>query len=389
MEQRLLRKNALRFVILIGIVSLFADMTYEGARGVAGPYLGLLGASATVIGVVAGLGEFLGYGLRLISGYIVDKTAAYWKITFLGYFINLISVPLLALTHHWLSAAILLVLERIGKAIRNPARDAMLSHAGQNVGMGWAFGLHEALDQIGAMTGPLLLAFIFYLHGTYQQGFAALLVPAVLALTVLTVCARLYPHPRDLEKINPQISTEGYSKSFWIYLIATSFIAIGYVDFPLMAFHLVKIDHFQLWWIPLAYALAMGINGLVAPLLGFLFDRFGVSVILALTFISLWFAPLVFFGHLTLEIIGLMLWSIGISGQQTMMRALIGKMINRDQRASAYGLFNVCFGFSWFIGSAAVGLLYTKSIVLMVSFSVFWQLLALPLLGIIRGKLKS
>src|SRR6266851_5275166 len=176
------RKTALRFVWLIGLVSFFADMTYQGAHGNAGPYLALLGASGTVVGVVAGAGEFVNYGLRLVFGYWTDRTRAYWAFAFPGYAINLVAVPALALTHHWPSAAALLILERTGKGMRTPARDVMLSHAADQVGRGWAFGLHEAMDQAGGMMGPLLVAGILFTNRGYHASFAVLAIPAALAL---------------------------------------------------------------------------------------------------------------------------------------------------------------------------------------------------------------
>ena len=159
--------TALKFVVLLGVVSLFADMTYEGARSITGPYLAILGASATAVGIVAGFGELIGYALRLVSGYISDRTGKYWTVTLFGYFINLLAVPLLALAGSWEVAAFLMITERMGKAIRNPSRDAMLSHATQSIGRGWGFGLHEAMDQIGAILGPLIVATVLYLNGGF------------------------------------------------------------------------------------------------------------------------------------------------------------------------------------------------------------------------------
>src|SRR5262249_27226269 len=133
-------KSALRFVLLLGVVSLFGDMTYEGARSITGPYLGTLGATAAVVGVVAGAGELVGYALRFVSGLFADRTHRYWATTIVGYAINLFSVPLLALSGSWPAAAGLIITERAGRAIRKPAGDAMLSHAGSVIGHGWAFG---------------------------------------------------------------------------------------------------------------------------------------------------------------------------------------------------------------------------------------------------------
>ena len=182
------KATALRFVILLGIVSLFADMTYESARSISGPYLATFGASAAVVGFVAGFGELVGYALRLISGYLADRTGKYWTITIVGYACNLLAVPLLALAGHWWVAASLMIIERIGKAIRVPSRDAMLSHAGHKMGMGWVFGLHEALDQLGAMLGPLIVAGILYFKGSYQQSFAILLIPALFSFGCACLC---------------------------------------------------------------------------------------------------------------------------------------------------------------------------------------------------------
>ena len=197
------RASAVKFIVLLGMVSLFADMTYEGARSVTGPYLGILGASAALVGFIAGFGEFLGYALRLASGYLTDRTGGYWPITILGYGVNLAAVPLLALTGRWELAVLLIVAERAGKAIRTPARDAMLSHAGSQTGLGFAFGLHGALDQTGAIAGPMIVSAALYFKGGYQNGFAILAIPAALAILVLLFARHFYPRPRDLEVARP------------------------------------------------------------------------------------------------------------------------------------------------------------------------------------------
>ena len=262
----LTKGTALKFVILLSVVSLFADMTYEGARSITGPFLGLLGANAAVVGFVAGFGEFIGYALRIVSGYLADKTGKYWTITIVGYTCNLLAVPLLALAGHWWIAAALMILERAGRAIRVPSRDAMLSHAGHSMGMGWVFGLHEAIDQIGAMLGPLIVALVLYLKGSYQQSFAILLIPALLALTILIFARWLYPHPHELEAQQDRIEAQGMNASFWLYLLGASLIAAGYADFPLMAYHFQKTNVLSPIWIPVSYAIAMGLNSISAPL---------------------------------------------------------------------------------------------------------------------------
>jgi len=374
------RKVAFKFIILLGLVSLLADMTYEGARGITGPYLALLGASGTVVGIVAGFGELVGYALRLLSGYISDKTGRYWLITILGYAINLLAVPLLALAGRWEIAATLMITERIGKAIRTPSRDAMLSHATKEIGHGWGFGLHEAMDQIGAMLGPLIVAGVLFIKGGYKTSFAVLLIPALLALIVLLTARYLYPRPRDLETASVALETKGFPKAFWIYLVAVAFIAAGYVDFPLAAYHLKKFSIVSDNWIPIFYAIAMGVDALAALVFGRLFDRKGVSILIFAVFASLFFAPLVFLGGFYLALFGIVLWGIGMGAQESIMRAGIADMISANKRASAYGVFNAGYGLFWFLGSAAVGIFYDISIPLLIAFSVIAQLASIPFL---------
>ena len=378
------KQSALKFVVLIGVVSLFADMTYEGARSITGPYLAVLGASGTIVGIVAGFGELVGYGLRLVSGYISDRTGRYWPITLVGYVINMLAVPLLALAGSWPLAALLMIAERAGKAIRNPPRDAMLSHATKEMGRGWGFGIHEALDQIGAVLGPLIVTAVLYFKGSYQTGFAVLLVPALLALSVLLAARLLYPRPRDLETILPELETKGFSRKFWLYLVAASLVGAGYVDFPLIAYHFEKASVVSENWIPVFYAVAMGVDALAALLFGYLFDRIGFSILIIVAFVSAFFAPLVLLGGFYLALVGMGLWGVGMGAQESIMRAAIAEMVPANRRASAYGIFNAGFGLFWFLGSAVMGLLYDLSLPVLICFSVVTQLAAVPLFFLVR-----
>lgn len=376
--------TALKFVILLGVVSLFADMTYEGARSITGPYLAILGASATAVGIVAGFGELIGYALRLVSGYISDRTGKYWTVTLFGYFINLLAVPLLALAGRWEIAALLMVAERMGKAIRNPSRDAMLSHATQSIGRGWGFGLHEAMDQIGAILGPLIVAGVLYLKGGYRTSFAILLIPALLALFVLIVARALYPRPRDLEVASVELKTKGFSRVFWLYLAAVSLIAAGYVDFPLISFHFEKLSVVSKVWIPVFYAVAMGVDALSALFFSRLFDRIGLSILIVVSLLSSLFAPLVFLGGFNLALVGMALWGVGMGAQESIMRAAIAEMVPMNKRSTAYGIFNAGFGLFWFLGSALIGFLYDISVPSLIIFSVVMQLASVPLFVLIR-----
>jgi len=378
------QEAALRFVLLLGVVSLLADMAYEGARSITGPFLGELGASAAVVGIVAGFGELVGYGLRLVSGYISDRTGRYWAVTFIGYVVNLLAVPLLALAGRWEIAAALMIAERMGKAIRNPARDAMLSHATKRMGRGWGFGLHEAMDQIGAILGPTIVAAVLYFRGGYRFGFGVLLLPALLALGVLFLARLLYPRPRDFELDPGKLETKGFGPRFWLYLAAVAFIAAGYVDFPLIAYHLKKVAIAKDDWIPILYALAMGVDALAALLFGRLFDKFGFTVLAFVTLATSLFAPLVFLGDFHYALVGMSLWGAGMGAQESIMRAAIAEMIPANRRGAAYGLFNTGYGVFWFLGSALMGILYDSSLVSVVIFSLALQLISVPLLLIVR-----
>ena len=383
-NSNLSKQSALKFVVIIGVVSLFADMTYEGARSITGPYLAFLGASGTIVGIVAGFGELIGYGLRLVSGYISDRTGRYWPITLVGYVINMLAVPLLALAGSWPLAALLMIAERAGKAIRNPPRDAMLSHATHEMGRGWGFGIHEALDQIGAVLGPLIVTAVLYFKGSYQTGFAVLLVPALQALSVLLAARLLYPRPRDLETILPELETKGFSRKFWLYLVAASLVGAGYIDFPLIAYHFEKASVVSDNWIPVFYAVAMGVDALAALLFGYLFDRIGFSILITVSFVSAFFAPLVLLGGFYLALVGMGLWGVGMGAQESIMRAAIAEMVPINRRASAYGIFNAGYGLLWFLGSALMGFLYDVSIPYLILFSVAAQLASVPVFLFVR-----
>lgn len=363
-------------------------MTYEAARSITGPYLATLGATAALVGFVAGFGEFLGYSLRLASGYLADKTQRYWTITIIGYIINVMAVPALALAGDWSIASLLIILERTGKAIRTPARDAMLSHAGSQVGVGWAFGLHEALDQWGAMIGPLGVAAVLYYKGTYQECFGLLLIPACLTLIVIVIAFKLYPKPQHLETQSKRLEPHGMTTPFWVYLMGAGLIAAGYADFSLIAYHFEKKDILSPAWIPIFYAFAMGVTTISSPLLGYLYDRRGIIVLIWVTLLSATFAPFVFLGSFYFTMLGIMLWSIGIGAHESLMRAIIAHMISPRKRASAYGVFNAGFGTFWFAGSVMSGFLYDFSISAVVVFSVVIQFLAVPLLVLVQKRIE-
>ena len=371
---------ALRFIVLIGILSFFADFTYEGSRSIVGPYMASLQASGAIVGIVSGLGELLGYGLRLFSGRLADTTGRYWPITIFGYVIQMASVPALALTSSWPSAAALIILERIGKAIRNPPRDVMLSHAGKQAGgYGWAFGLHEALDQFGAMFGPLAVAAILARNGSYQEAFAVLLAPAVINLTLVLIARWLYPKPEDMEVVPANVSGARLPRIFWVYLLGAALVAAGFADYSLIAYHFSRAGTVPSNWITIFYAVAMGVSGTGSLALGRLFDRFGFRVLVVLTLVSALFAPLVFLGGFWPALLGAAIWGLGMGVHESIIPAAVTPMVSPRRRASAFGVFTAGYGVFWFIGSALIGVLYDVSLPAVIAFCVVTQIIALPI----------
>jgi predicted MFS family arabinose efflux permease len=387
MVKRDVGKLAFRFVLIIGVVNLFADMTYEGGRGITGPFLGSLGASATIVGFVAGFGELMGYGLRSISGYFADKTHRYWSFIFAGYAINMLAVPALALAGNWPAAALLIIAERTGRAIRRPAVEGMISHAGESIGSGWVFGLNEALDQAGATVGPIITALVLYLKGSYRNAFAVLLVSALLCLGTVVVARILYARPHELEEKSGEfLQTKGFSGAYWIYLAAGTLIAAGFADFSLIAFHFQKAATVAQSIIPVFYAVAMAMGGLASLVFGRLLDKLGLPILLLAFFLSALFAPFVFLGGFTPALIGMILWGIGLGAQDSLLKAVLAGAVHAEKRSTAFGIFDTGFGIAWFVGSSIMGLLYDKSIPALVVFSVLLQLVALPVLFLAKGQ---
>jgi MFS family permease len=376
-------RSALHFVLTIGIVNFFADFTYEGARGIVGPFLASLGASAAIVGFVAGLGELLGYGLRSVSGYLADKSHRHWTFAFVGYAINMLAVPALAFARQWPLASGFVVAERVGRGIRKPTVEAMLSYAGKSIGAGWVFGLNEALDQGGATIGPLLMALILYLNHGFRTGFAILLIPALCCLALLTAARLLHPRPHELEQgTRHTYTTTNLTRAYYTYLGAAVLVAGGFADFALIGFHFQKARILSEGSIPVFYAIAMASSAIVSIPLGRLFDRFDANISLFAFLISAAAAPFVFLGAKTFALIGMVFWGIGMSAQGSLFQAMLTGVVAPQKRSTAFGLFDAGYGLAWFGGSALMGLLYDKSVVAVAFFSTILQLAAIPIICI-------
>ncbi|MFA4888465.1 MAG: MFS transporter [Candidatus Omnitrophota bacterium] len=373
-----IRRRALGFIVLFGLVSLFGDLVYEGARSVNGSYLKLFAVDAVTLGLVTGAGEFLGYALRLVSGYLSDKTKSYWLLTIIGYGL-LVSVPLLSLAGIWQIAALLIITERIGKAIRSPARDVILSQASSRVGTGFGFGLHEAMDQIGAVVGPLIFTVYFTLVGkgqigiaAYQLGYAFLWIPFLLVMFCLFIAYRRIPHPAVLEIGQERVkAADKLSKLFWLYTLFTFAATLGFCSFVLLAFHFKSANILSDAQIPLYYAIAMGIDAVAALSIGKLYDvikkrknnhNAGLNLLVIIPCVTLLMPLFIFSQHRIVIVFGVLCWGIVMGIHETIMRSAISDITSLNKRGAGYGIFNATYGLAFFLGSVLLGFLYDRSI---------------------------
>jgi len=388
--QRHPMSSALKFVLVVGTLSFFADCTYEGSRSIIGPYLGTLGVGALTIAVISGLGEFLGYSLRLVSGRGADRTGRYWAITIGGYLVQMAAVPALAFAGNWMLAALLIIIERVGKATRNPPRDAMLSHAAATIGYGWGFGVHEALDQFGAMVGPLLVAVVLAVsQHDYKLAFEALAVPALITVSLVLVARHFFPRPHDLSAAAADVARAGLPRAFWPYLVGAMLAAAGLADFALIAFHLQQARTVSAPLVPVLYAVAMAVSGVGSLVFGRLFDRFGIGILVPLAVGAAAYAPLVFLGGTSAAVIGAALWGLGMGVQESIIPAAVAPMVPAARRASTYGLFTGAYGTAWVLGSVAIGLLFSVSLAAVTAFAVVAQLAAIPFIIVARSRLRE
>ncbi|AGB01546.1 MFS transporter [Methanoregula formicica] len=377
------RVRAYRLVLLFGIVAALGDVVYEGGRSVAGPFLLVLGASAFMVSFIAGFGEFVGYAIRIATGYLADKTRQYWIFVLTGYLL-IGAIPLLVLAGSWEIAACLLIAERIGKAVRSPAKDAILSHATISVGRGWGFGLHEALDQIGAVAGPLLFVAALAANGNYRGGFALLAIPFVLLIIALAAAWKSMPDPLAFEAgvraPRMQDTKAGETRRLRLYAVFTALTMAGFVVFPLLAFHYKALGIIPDAEIPLFYAIAMGVDAVAALAIGKAYDRYGIGVLTLVPVTGILIALVAFSPSYPVALAGAVLWGISMGMQETVLRAAVADLTAMGERGFAYGIFNTIYGGAWFAGSMAIGALYTLGPVYAAGFMVLLQAAALPVL---------
>ena len=378
--------GAIAFITLMGIVSLFSDLTHEGARSILGEYLNLAGASAAAIGFVSGIGELCGYSLRLISGLIADKTKKYWTLVIAGYVIQVLAIPALALVpeHGWVWACGLVILERVGKAVKKPAKNTLVRFAASEIGTGKGFAYQEFLDQLGAFLGPILLFVTALVKGTddlfqtYRISFAVLLVPALITIALVLAAKIKYPDPEMFEKQEDKPENFRFGKSFALFMASICFFAFGFADFTLITLHAANTGAFPESTLSLLYAAAMAEDAFAALFFGWLFDRIGLKALIISTLCSTFFSCFIFMtGNARIIGIGIILWGIGIGAQESIMKAAVSGMVPRSMRSTGFGIFETGFGIAWFLGSWLLGALYDLNPMYLVVVSVASQLLAI------------
>jgi MFS family permease len=371
--------HAFYFVLTMGVVNLFADMTYEGGGSINGPFLGSLGASAAAISIVAGLGEFLGFSLRFVGGYVGDRTGRVWLVTFIGYIINLLAVPAMALAGNWQVAAVLSVAERAGRAIRKPTVESMLSYTTGHLGRGWVYGLNTALDEIGATLGPLVIALVLLVGGNYRMALGVLLIPALLAIASLSAARITFPLPADFEVGGSTATEKRFTSAYWLYMSAGACFAAGLTNFELISYHLSRTGSVTEYWVPILLAIATAAGVPAGLLLGKRFDQRGLPVVVSAVVVSSLFSPFVFLGNFWAVLFGMLLWGIGFATQDVLLKAIIAGVLPKGHRGLAFGLFYTGYGGGSLVGSIASGVLYERWIGGVIALSIAAQLASLPL----------
>lgn len=375
-----------RFVVMFGTVSLLADFVYEGARSVTGPLLASLGASAVLVGFVTGAGEAAALALRLVSGPMADRTKRFWAFTIAGYGLTVVTVPLLGVAGALWAACVLVIAERVGKAIRSPAKDTLLSHATSATGRGKGFAVHEALDQIGAVIGPLTVAGVLAVSGgNYTPALLVLAAPGVAVLALLIWLRARVPDPAAYEPVAPTKASDPapatkLPRAFWTYAAFTAATTLGFATFGVLSFHLVQRDLLPVAGVPVLYAAAMGVDAVAALAVGWLFDRYGPITVGVLPFLAAGVPFLAFANTTTLAVAGCLLWGAAVGVQESTLKATVAELVAPGRRATAYGIYAGFIGAATLVGGTLTGALYAYSIPTLVITVAVIQAAALALL---------
>ncbi|MCW2845046.1 MAG: major facilitator superfamily 1 [Nocardioides sp.] len=384
-----------RTVVWFGIVSLAADMVYEGARAITGPFLASLGASALLVGVVTGAGEAAALVLRLVSGPLADRSGRYWSLTIVGYAMTAVCVPLMAVAPFLGGAglafgAAMVLLERTGKAVRSPSKSALLAHAARAVGRGRGFAVHKALDQVGAFAGPLLVAGMVALTARTWTGLAVLAVPGAAAMALLLLVRRRVPDMTVYDEVPLEVRAGGrlehptrLPRAFYVFAVSCAASTLGLMTFGIIGFHLVDADLVRPALVPVVYAVAMAVEAVAALATGFAYDRVGARVLLVLPFLVALVPVLAFADRLSWVLVGIAVWGAAVGVQDSTVKALVADLVPAARLATAYGVFAAFQGGAALVGGALAGALYGGSVVDLVVVIGLCQAVSLVLLVLV------
>ncbi len=354
-----LSKKVFITFFLLSFVSLFADVTYEGARSVLGAYFNILGATAFIVGFI-GIGELVNYIMRGLGGLIAGhfrSSKIYWGLVIAGYFVNLVAVPLLSFAGTWQLALILVLLERAGKGLRAPARDVIVAELTEPIGKGKGFGIHEVLDQIGAVAGPAFVAWSLAVsYGNYRLTLLYLAIPAFIALMFVITASIIYPKIKSVSA--PEVSKKHISKKFLLYLASMASLTLGFVHWALISYHLKVSVELGDYAIPLFYTLAMLVDAIIAFPIGYIYDKVGLKALAASPILVFASTSLLLFTNTYIVTLLVSIWGIVMGMYETVMRAAIADLVKAERRAYAYGIFGLTMGSSWMIGNIVLGFLY-------------------------------
>ncbi|MGK2881445.1 MAG: MFS transporter [Mycobacterium sp.] len=391
------RLSAWRFVTTFGVVSLLADVVYEGARSITGPLLASLGATALVVGVVTGVGEAAALLLRLVSGPLTDRTGRFWTWTISGYVLTVATVPFLGLASGLWVASALITAERAGKAIRSPAKDTLLSHAAAVTGRGRGFAVHEAMDQIGALAGPLAVAgLLIVFDGSYGPTLALLAIPGLGVVALLLWLRAKVPDPAGYEissddetaareRISLARSGRGLPRAFWVYSGFSAVTMFGFATFGVLSFHLVERGLFPAALVPVIYAAAMVTDAVAALITGWAYDRVGGQVLIVLPLLAAAVPVIAFTDSRPLVVCGALVWGAALGIQESTLRAVVADLVEPGRRATAYGIYAAVLGVAIAGGGVLTGALYEVSIPLLVGVVVAVQFVAMAMIPVLRS----
>lgn len=353
--------RALRNVIALGFVSFFTDVSSEMCFSILPTFiLGLPGATRAILGLIEGLAEALSYSLRAVSGIISDRFRRRKAIVFVGYALSSAVKPLFSVAQKPIDALIIRVSDRVGKGVRTSPRDALLSESVSEKRMGAAFGLHRTLDQLGAILGPVLAsAFMLLLGLTMRDVFWLSFIPGFVALLILLIFVKERMGKSKEVRLLRSIKTVLRGR-FSLLLLIVGLFSMGAFNFSFVLLRAKEVGVPEAL-IPLVYAVINVAHTAIAIPAGLLSDKIGKERALVIgygTFLAsalLLLLPLAdpLYAFFVAVVFGAYMGIV-----ETVQRALVPGYARRDLRGTAYGLYYLVVGTSFFIANTAVGTLW-------------------------------